>query len=210
MDKALNNKFKSNWITIREEDNFDRIAEWLKAESDDIRAHVDGGDFGSPISAESVCHHIEAIRNGTKQGSVGTYKTVRSFFGYLKLDTEDDKEDYGSTDTVCIGHVAMGRYDPSEDASNNITSFNKGDRCHVLYMYVPTTFRGKGYGTELLKKAIMEAKNDKNNNKIVSSFSILVHPENTRAKKFYSNCGFEKTERTYEKPKGAMELWLSR
>merc|ERR1712032_585089 len=164
---------------------------------------------------DSVNHTIRGIRNG-RVGSVGVYNMCRCFFGYCSKDSATAAGDaalrQGTLNTVdthnliCVGHVAIGRYTPFEDkqqGSRQEHDLERGDSCGVvLYLYVLPSFRSRGYGTEMLKQALAETRGD------VSSVIVLIHIDNKRAKKFYTHCGFGKTNITKEKPGGKMELWV--
>lgn len=53
-------------------------------------------------------------------------------------------------------------------------------------------FRGKGYGTKLMNKAISLARKLK-----VDSVELVVNKDNKAAKKLYEQTGFKKTEKDY-------------
>jgi len=53
-------------------------------------------------------------------------------------------------------------------------------------------FRGKGYGTKLINKAINLAKKNK-----VDSIELVVNKDNKIAKMLYEKTGFKKTKKDY-------------
>ena len=86
-----------------------------------------------------------------------------------------------------------------------LTLYTKEASCLLTFYYngkarvmiidnveVNEKFRGKGYGTELIKEAIETAKDEN-----VDSVELQVNSDNEVAKRLYQKSGFEKTNKEY-------------
>ena len=79
-------------------------------------------------------------------------------------------------------------------ASCLCTFYNNG-KANVMIIdsvFVKEKFRGKGYGTHLIRLAIDTARDEK-----IDSIELVVNKDNKIAKKLYKNLGFEKTKKDY-------------
>ncbi len=74
------------------------------------------------------------------------------------------------------------------------TFYNNGKADILIIDNVQTQkkFRGKGYGTRLMNKAINLAKKNK-----VDSIELVVGKDNKIAKRLYEKAGFKKTRKDY-------------
>lgn len=79
-------------------------------------------------------------------------------------------------------------------ASCLCTFYNNG-KAEVMLIdsfLVKEEFRGKGYGTKLINKAIKLAQKQK-----IDSIELIVNKDNRVAKKLYEKAGFKKTNKDY-------------
>ena len=82
-----------------------------------------------------------------------------------------------------------------KNISSCLCSFYNNGKADIMMIDSVKTkkeFRGKGYGTKLINKAINLAKKNK-----VDSIELVVNKDNKIAKMLYEKTGFKKTKKDY-------------
>lgn len=82
-----------------------------------------------------------------------------------------------------------------ENIASCLCTFYNNGKADVMIIdsfLVKKEFRGKGYGTKLIKKAINLAKKLK-----VDSIELVANKDNKTVKRLYEKVGFEKTNKDY-------------
>mmetsp|Transcript_58687 Transcript_58687/g.156220 ORF Transcript_58687/g.156220 Transcript_58687/m.156220 type:complete len:194 (-) Transcript_58687:26-607(-) len=168
-------------VTLAEEQDAQRLADWMNAEDEVMQKAVDGGDFGRPIVPSGILRWWDGL------GQWCRAERSRELLGHSVFA--------GRVDDVACGHVEVAVLRAIDVSHNPVNTF-----CGIepfallLYLYVLPQRRGAGVGAEMVRLACEDTLR-----RGVKQVVLIVQETNVRARRFYERAGFQETGSVVEK-----------